>query len=340
MTEGNTLKRITLFAIPCIIGNALQNLYNILDSVIVGKSDDITALAAVGATGSLITLFLNTVTGLMTGFAVTVGKRYGARDAEGVKKAYSNAFLLTFGLAVLISVLGAVFADEMLKIMNTPEQIMDSASRYLRIIFIGMIFSVLYNFFCEMMRAVGNSRMPLVFLLISSLIHIVLILIFLFVFSMGVVGAALSTVLSQLCAALLCYVYIRLKLPHFRISADILKPERAVMAECLKIGIPMAVTNFVVMFGGIILSFVTNGIGMEYVAAYTCASRVGYIVTTPIFGFATALAVFTAQNMGSGNLARIKEGIKKTAKQMKLKNLSTEMIIEITGLSKEEIDNL
>jgi Na+-driven multidrug efflux pump len=129
---------------------------------------------------------------------------------------------------------------------------------------------------------------------------------------MGVVGAALSTVLSQLCAALLCYVYIRLKLPKFRISADILKPERAVMAECLKIGIPMAVTNFVVMFGGIILSFVTNGIGMEYVAAYTCASRVGYIVTTPIFGFATALAVFTAQNMGSGNLPRIKEGIKKT----------------------------
>ena len=144
MTEGNTLKRITLFAIPCIIGNALQNLYNILDSVIVGKSDDITALAAVGATGSLINLFLNTVTGLMTGFAVTVGKRYGARDADGVKKAYSNAFLLTFGIAVLISVLGAVFADEMLKMMNTPEDIIHSASQYLRIIFIGMIFSVLY----------------------------------------------------------------------------------------------------------------------------------------------------------------------------------------------------
>lgn len=312
MTDGNTLKRITLFAIPCIIGNALQNLYNILDSVIVGKSDDISALAAVGATGSLITLFLNTVTGLMTGFGVTVGKRYGAKDAEGVKKTYSNALLLTFGIAVLISVLGAVFSNEMLKMMNTPGDIIDSASRYLRIIFIGMIFSVLYNFFCEMMRAVGNSKMPLVFLLISSLIHIILLPIFLFVFSMGVVGAALSTVLSQFCAVIFCYIYIRVKIPQFRISADIFKPEKAVMMECLKIGIPMAVTSFVVMFGGIILSFVTNGIGTEYVAAYTCASRVGYIVTTPIFGFATALAVFTAQNVGSGNLARIKEGIKKT----------------------------
>lgn len=312
MTSGNVLKRITLFALPCIVGNALQNLYNIIDSVIVGKSDDIGALAAVGATGSLISLFLNTVIGLMTGFSVTAGKRCGAEDEKGVKRVFANAMLLTLVLGIAVSVLGAIFSRRMLLLMNTPDDILEDAVKYLTVIFIGMWSSVFYNFLCEMLRALGNSKMPLVFLFLSSVLHIVLILIFLFVFSMGVIGAALSTVLSQIFAVALCVIYIRRRVPSLWLSVSDLTPDLSVMRECLRIGIPMAITNFVVMFGVIILSFVTNGIGEEYVAGYSTASRIGYIVTTPIFGFATALSVFAAQNFGRGDMARIQEGVRKT----------------------------
>ncbi|MBR5869249.1 MAG: polysaccharide biosynthesis C-terminal domain-containing protein, partial [Clostridia bacterium] len=206
----------------------------------------------------------------------------------------------------------AIFARDMLVLMNTPGEILEEAVRYLLVIFVGMGFNLVYNYLCEMLRGIGNSKMPLYFLVASSILHLVLILVFLFGFSMGVVGAALSTVLSQAFAVAVCLVYMYRRVPEYRISIRDLLPRGKTMAEGLRIGIPMAVTNFVVMFGVIILSFVTNGIGTEYVAAYSTASRVGYIVTTPLFGFASALSVFVAQNMGVGNLSRIREGVRKT----------------------------
>ncbi|MBR4866545.1 MAG: MATE family efflux transporter [Clostridia bacterium] len=312
MTEGSILKGVVRFAIPCIISNVLQNLYNIVDSVIVGKSDGTAALAAVGASGSLINLFLTTVTGFACGFAICAGKRYGAGDRKGLRGVFANGLLLVLAVSLMLSVLGAVFARDMLVIMNTPGEILEEATGYLLVIFFGMGFNLVYSYLCEMLRGIGNSKMPLYFLIASSILHLVLILVFLFGFSMGVVGAALSTVLSQAFAVAICWVYLFRRVPEYRISLRDLRPRREILAEGLRIGGPMAVTNFVVMFGVIILSFVTNGIGTEYVAAYSTASRVGYIVTTPLFGFASALSVFVAQNLGVGNLPRIREGVRKT----------------------------
>lgn len=312
MTEGHALKKICIFAGPCILTRVLQNLYTLVDSAIVGQAIDQQALAAVGATSALISLFTDTIIGLMSGFSVTAGKRYGQKNAEGLKKVFSNSLLVTFAVSLLITVFGALFARDMLVLMKTPADILEDATLYLRIILIGISTSVFYNFLCEMLRALGNSREPLLFLVISSVVHLLLILLLTCVFRLGIVGAALSTVLSQAMAALMCVFYIIKKVPQFAIAGKDMKPERKTLAECLRIGIPMAITNLVVMFGGIILSFITNQIGTEYVAVYSCASKIGYIITTPVFGFATAVAVFASQNLGAGKLERVKEGVRKT----------------------------
>lgn len=312
MTEGSIFKKICIFAVPCILGRILQNLYNLTDSVIVGNALDINALAAVGATGSIISLFTDTIIGLMSGFSVTAAKKYGSKNFEELKKVFFNSLIITLISSIVISVAGAFFARNMLVLMNTPPDILDLATKYLVIIFMGMTATSFYNFLCEMLRALGNSREPLIFLLISSIIHIALILVFLFGFKLGVIGAALSTVISQIIAVVMCGIFIYKRVPLFKLKKADFKLDSAILKECLHIGIPMAVTNFVVMFGVIILSFVTNGIGTEYIAAYSCASKIGYIVTTPIFGFATAASVFVSQNLGAGNFSRIRQGVKTT----------------------------
>ena len=311
MTTGNIIKKICVFAAPCILSRVLQNLYTLVDSVIVGRAIDMNALAAVGATGSIITLFTETVIGLMSGFSVTAGKKYGSRNADELKKVFSNSIIVTFITSVIITVFGTMFARNMLVLMNTPAEIIDNATVYLKIIFIGISTTVFYNFLCEMLRALGNSREPLIFLFISSVIHIVLIIIFTYLLKMAIIGAALSTVVSQVIAVVMSGHYIYKKVPSFKISTADLKLDKNILKECFHIGIPMAFTNFIVMFGVIILGFVTNKIGTEYVAAYSCASRIGYIITTPIFGFSTAVSVFVSQNLGAGNINRIKDGVKK-----------------------------
>lgn len=312
MTKGNILKSIIRFSIPCAIGNILQNLYTIVDSVLAGKAIDNTALSAIGVCGSLISLLLNTAIGVMCGFAVAAGHQCGASNNEKIKKTFANSFLLSLIAGTAVSVIGVVFSRQMLIALNTPSNLLDDATSYMRIIFAGMMANILYNFFCEMLRAIGNSKAPLIFLFFSSVLHIALNLLFLFVIPMGVAGAAISNVLSQALAAAMCIVYIRLRVPVFCITFKDMKLDRETVLSCLRTGIPMALTNFIVAFGVIILSFVTNGIGDEYVAAYSTASRIGYIMTSPIFGISTALSVFVAQNMGNRDLERTKKGIRQT----------------------------
>lgn len=311
LTEGKILLPLIIFAIPCIISNILQNLYNLADTAIVGQLIGLNSLAAVGATGSVVSLCITTITGLMSGFSIVAGKRLGAGQYSEVKKVFINAFAIVWFVGIVLTAVGVISAKGILKIMNTSPELMEEAVIYLVVIFSGIITTMLYNFFCEMLRAVGNSKMPLVFLAIASAIHIALNYLFMGAFKMGVSGAALSTVISQGMSAVMCFVYMYRKEEYFKIGRGDIKLDTAVMKECLKVGIPMATVNFVVNFGVLILQFVTNGIGTEYVAAYSGASKIGYIYTTPIFGFATALAVFASQNLGAGKPERIKSALKK-----------------------------
>lgn len=186
---------------------------------------------------------------------------------------------------------------------------------------LGFSTTVFYNFYCEMLRAVGNSRTPMLFLLLVSVLHILLAVLLQAKWNLGVLGAALATVISQAVAVALCVGYARRKVPCFRIRRADWRLDGAMLKECLHIGVPTMMTNFIIAFGTIILQFVTNGIGTEYVTAYTCASRIGYILTTPITGYAVALAVFVAQNCGAGNLPRIRSGIRKTGILLLLCNI-------------------
>ncbi len=312
MTSGKVTKTIFIFSLPIILSNILQNLYSILDSVIVGKIMDNTALAAVGCTGSVVNLCISTITGLMTGFSISSGMAFGGKNGGEVKSVFGNSIVITTASGIIFGVLGWFATIPILRILHTPAELMPQATAYLRVMLLGIITTMFYNLFSEIMRSVGDSKKPLIFLIIASVIHIVLLFLLVSLFKMGVIGAALSTVLSQGISVVLCWVYIRAKIPVLTLSVSHIKPDMRVMKNCLRIGLPLALTNFVVALGVIILQFFTNGIGSEYVAVYACASRIGYIMTTPVFGFTSALAVFCSQNYGACSFERIRQGIKNT----------------------------
>lgn len=311
MTDGKIIQPIIIFAIPCIISNILQNLYNLVDTAVVGQLIGLNSLAAVGATGSVVSLCIATITGLMSGFSIVAGIRIGAKKHSEVKKVFVNAFAIVLIVGFLVTLFGIISSQKILELMNTSPELMEEATIYLSVIFSGIVTTMLYNFFCEMLRATGNSKMPLIFLAFSSVIHIILNYLFMGVFKTGVAGAGLSTIISQGLSALMCFIYMYRKEECFKIGKKDIKLDFSLINECLKVGIPMATVNFVVNFGVLILQFVTNGIGTEYVAAYSGASKIGYIYTSPVTGFSTALAVFASQNLGAGNIKRIKTGIKK-----------------------------
>ncbi len=310
MTKGSIIKGITKFAIPCILIRVIQNLYPLLDALIVGKVLDLNSLSAVGVAGSLYSLFNETLLGLVSGFAIIASRKFGAEKHEEVPSVFFNTLLLSTALCGILALLCLEFSKGMLALLRTPAELMSCAEEYLSVLFWGLIPNMLYNFIGEMLRAVGNSKIPLWLLIISSVLH--LALLYPLTAAWGVRGTALSTVISYAVTVLLAAAYIRKKIPAFHFSFRTMQPDRCVIKESLGIGTPMALTSFVVMLGVLLLSFVTNNIGTEYVAAYSTASKIGYIMTTPIFGFATALAVFVSQNFGAGEYTRIEKGVQQT----------------------------
>ena len=310
MTKGSMIKGITKFAIPCILIRVIQNLYPLLDALIVGKVLDLNSLSAVGVAGSLYSLFNETLLGLVSGFAIIASRKFGAEKRAEVPAVFFNTLLLSTVLCGAVTVLCLGFSEKMLFLLRTPPELMNCAEEYLSVLLWGLLPNMLYNFTGEMLRAVGESKQPLWLLIISSLLH--LALLYPLTAAWGVRGAALSTVISYAVTVLLAFAYIFKKIPAFHLPVRSMQPDRRVMQESLGIGMPMALTSFVVMLGVLLLSFVTNGIGTEYVAAYSTASKIGYIMTTPIFGFATALAVFVSQNFGAGEYARIEKGVRQT----------------------------
>ena len=309
MTVGRELKLLVTFSVPIILGIILQNAYNLIDAVIVGDLIGTNSLSAVGSTGAVTSLVISTVQGLTGGFAVVIGKKYGEENNGGVKRVYHNSLLLTLALCPIITILGMVFSKDIVALMNTAPELADEAGRYLFIIFAGSSTTLLYNFFADILRSLGNSKMPLVFLFSSCVLHIALNYLFIAGFGMGVEGAAFSSVLSQAICVALCIIYIKKRIPILDRSGDNRRFCLKTVRELLSIGIPMALTNFVVHFGVLILQFVTNGIGAAYVATYTVASRIGYMLTAPIFGVTNALSAFISQNWGAGKHERIRRAV-------------------------------
>ncbi len=310
MTKGSPTKLIAKFIIPIIIGNIFQQLYSMADTIIVGHFVGVDALAAVGATGSITFLILGFTQGLTTGFTVLTAQRFGAGDKEGMKQSIGSAYILAMVLAVVMTILTYTQMDKLLHLMNTPDDIYEMTKSYILIICLGLSCNILYNLLASVLRAIGNSVLPLVFLVIAAVLNVGLDILFIAVLDMGVDGAAYATVISQGVSGVLCLIYILVAVPTVRIEKRHWKPEGQCVKNQITIGLPMALQYSITAIGTILVQSALNLLGSTVVAAYSVAGKVEMFVTQPYGAMGTTMATYGAQNRGVNDLDRIRKGVR------------------------------
>ncbi len=310
MTEGNPLQHILQFSIPLIFGNLFQQMYNMADTVIVGQTLGLNALTAVGATNSVNFLIIGFTTGTCTGLAIPVAQKFGARDYRGMRQFTANAAYLAIALAILLTLSTTVFCDAILRGMNTPANIFQDSYAYFFVICLGIPFTLLYNTASGIIRAMGDSKTPFYFLVVSALLNIVLDLAFILIFHMGVAGAAWATILSQGVSGVACLIYMRKKYEILRMDRE----ERRFSAACQKIllvdSIPMGLQFSITAIGSIMMQSAVNALDAVYVSAFAAATKVKQLVMCPYDAIASACATFGGQNLGAGKYDRISKGLK------------------------------
>ena len=311
MTEGEPLKLIIPFMVPLLIGNVFQQLYNIADIIIVGRTIGVDALAAVGATAPLFMMLVVLTLGLSGGFSVVTGQRFGAGDLEGVRRSAAMTTMLCTIFVVIVMALAVIFIDPALAAMNIPDKLYADAKAYVMIIVYGLIFMMAYNMLSNILRSLGDSKTPLYFLIIATLLNIVLALVFIINFGWGVPGSALALVIAQGVSGLLCIIYIARKFPVLHLKLGDFKWDNRLAWEHIRMGMPMAVQFSVLGMGMIIIQAVCNRFGTETIAGFTAAMRIEQLALQPMISFGLAMAVYTAQNFGARKFARISRGVKK-----------------------------
>lgn len=310
MTSGSPGKMILQFSIPLFLGYLFQQLYSMVDTVIVGRWVGENALAAVGSTGAISFLVMGFVMGVSSGFAVVTSQRFGAENREGVRRSVGTSIWLCVIIAVLLTLLSVLTARPLLVLMNTPENIIEDAAAYILIIYLGIGATIYYNAAASILRALGDSRTPLYFLILSSFLNIGLDLLFILSFSAGVAGAALATVISQLVSAILCTFYAIRKYPILRLKKEDFQLQWHTCWAHLRIGLPMALQFSVTAIGVMVLQGALNLFGSTAIAAYTAASKVEMLVTQPFNAFGTTMATYCGQNRGAGSFSRIRKGMR------------------------------
>lgn len=311
MTKGSPMRLMIMFSIPILIGNIFQQFYNMVDAIIVGQYLGANALGAVGITGALTFLVLGFVWGMTGGFSVVAAQRFGANDADGLRHAVAMSVYLSIAISVILTVLSMVFARPLLVLMNTPPENLQDAYDYVIVIFAGITATVLYNLLAGILRALGDSKTPLYFLILSSLLNVVLDLLFIAVFHTGVAGAAYATVIAQLVSALLCLVYMMKKFPILRFHRRDWRFDMDSILAQLKLGLPMALQFSITAIGIIVMQAAINGFGATVVAAFTAANKVEQVMMQPGLTLGTTCATYAGQNLGAGRFDRIHEGAKK-----------------------------
>ena len=312
MTKGNPLKIFIYFTIPLLIGNIFQQLYSMVDTIIVGRFVGVNALAALGACNSLFFLVNGLVLGLTSGFAVLVAQKFGAKDEKGVKKAVASNITLTIVLTVIITIVALLAVKPLLNMMNTPENIYEDARVYITLIYAGIITQTGYNMAAGILRALGDSKTPLYFLIVASILNVILDLIFIINFNMGVAGAAYATNIAQGVSAVLCFIYSYKKFKILRLKKEDFKVEKEYYTTHLKIAIPMSMQFSVTAVGIIIIQSAINTFGSVVIASYTAASKVLQLVMQPSTSFGVTVATYAGQNLGAGKIERIFKGIKES----------------------------
>ena len=310
MTTGNPMNIIFNFTLPIFIGNVFQQFYNMADAVIVGKFVGNKALAAVGSTGTIMFLIYGFVVGMTAGFTVLTAQKFGAGDMPAMRRTVAGASFLSLLVGLVLTAAFMAFMKPWLTLMHTPEDIFADAYEYIMIISAGILAQMLYNLLASILRALGNSRVPLYFLILSALLNIVLDLVFIIVFHMGAAGAAAATVISQGVSGALCLVYIVKKVPLLHMTREDWKLSGALLGTQIRIGIPMALQYSITAVGTMMVQASLNILGSTLVAAYTAAGKIEQIVTQAYVAMGTTMATYGAQNMGAGNISRIRQGFK------------------------------
>jgi len=308
LTVGSPFKLIIAFAIPMILGNMFQQLYNFVDTMIVGHFLGMDALGGVGATGSINFLIIGFCMGMCAGFAIPVAQMYGAKDYVALRKYFANSLYLAIGFSAVITVVVSIFCRQILTLMQTPTDCIEYSYTYILTIFYGIPITFLYNILAGVLRSIGDSKSPLIFLIISTFINVGLDYLFIAGFDMGVFGAALATVASQLMSGIMCIVAIIVKFKILHISGAEWKPDLFFMKNLVVMGLPMGLQYSITAIGSVILQSNVNILGPVAVAAATAASKVNMLFICIIDALGASMATYGGQNLGAGRVDRIKKG--------------------------------
>ena len=310
MTEGNIWKQLILFSIPLLLGNLFQQLYNAVDSVIVGQFVSSQALAAVGSSFPLINLLISFFMGLSLGAGVVVSKHFGARDIDNMRKSIHSSIVITFIIGVIMTFVGILACPIILRWMQTPSDVINDSIVYLQIYFGGILFTMIYNIGSGILRAVGDTKRPLYFLIICSIINIILDLLFIIFFKMGIAGAAYATVISQAISAILTMLLLINTSNEYKISFKELKLYREQTKEIIRVGIPSGIQNAVVAISNVIVQSNINSFDWVAMAGCSACQKLDGFAIMPVLSFSMAFTTFTGQNIGAKRYDRVKQGAK------------------------------
>ena len=310
LTVGSPMKLILSFMLPLLFGMLFQQFYNMVDTVVVGNFLGVDALAGVGSTGSINFMVLGMCNGVCAGFAIPVAQKFGQKDFEGLRRFVGNMIWLSIAIALIVTLLTTTLCGQILHWMNNPRETFSYAYSYIWVIFLGIPATMLYNLLSGIIRSLGDSKTPLIFLILSSLLNVVLDILFIVVFRMGVAGAGWATLLSQLVSGLLCLVLIIRRFPLLHLSREDLRFRGVYARHLLSMGLPMGLQYSIPAIGSIPLQTAVNGLGASAIAAVTAGGKVYMLCACPFDAIGSTAATYAGQNLGAGKLERVHEGVR------------------------------
>lgn len=309
MTRGNETKLLLKFMLPMLLGNIFQQVYNIADSIIVGQFEGADALGAIGCTASLTFLFFSICQGLGMGAGIMVAQFFGAGREENVKKTLTNSFYIVVASGILLSVTGVIFTRPVLELLGTPAVQIDDATAYMQIVCGGTVAVAIYNYASQVMRALGDAKTPLYFLLVATVINVILDLVFVVGMEKGVSGAAYATIIAQGISAVGSLIYAIRRNPYFKFEKRHFIYDSHIGQLCFKVGLPLGIQGFTIAVSCVILQKFVNSFDAAVVTAFTVTSRVEQFVQQPYNSLAMAVSTFTGQNMGAGKPERVRRAL-------------------------------
>lgn len=330
MTTGSPSKLILLFAVPLMLGNVCQQLYTMVDTVIVGQIAGVQALAALGAVEWIMWMVLGVSTGITQGFAILMAQDYGAQKWRKLKQTVAHSYRLTAMTAILLFIISQAGAYWILTLLNTPDNIIGMSLLYLRIVFCGIPVVAAYNIFASVLRSLGNSRTPLIAMVIAAIINIILDLIFVGQFHMNVAGAALATVIAQAFSAIYCFFAVR-KIDIVHITREDFQTVPGLNRKLLTLGTPILFQDVIISVGGLVVQFVVNGYGFLFVAGFTATNKLYGILEMAAISYGYAIVTYVGQNLGAEKITRIKRGVRASAVLAFLTSVFISMVMFIFG---------